>query len=342
MRQRSLGSSGLRVSQVGFDVAAPIRAGLGEDEAVALLHQAIDLGITFLDAAPTADPGASAGPEGQGEWLLGRVARARRADRERLVLATKAGYRPAAGPWAAPERRGAVRLRPSGTLEHDLRPPVLLASIDRSLARLGAEPIDLLWVNNPDPDALGRDELADFLNGQVAAGKLRAWGAAFTPAPPGAPPPPHPEAPGQVALRELRLPAVAVRYNLVDPDPGRALLDAARVTGGALVAREADAADALALTGDPDRRPAIPLEHLAPLLADRDRSLIQLALLFALADPAVASALTGAAGQHLAEAALAGDLPPLPAEDLGRLAELHGEGFGARRADRPDERRSPR
>jgi aryl-alcohol dehydrogenase-like predicted oxidoreductase len=338
MRHRTLGTSGLRVSEVGYDVAAPIRAGLDEDEAVALLHQAIDLGVTFLDTAPTD------GPDGQGEWLLGRVARARRADRDQLVLATKAGYRPVASPWAAPERRGrqtwGVRLRPADSLEQDLSQRALLASIDQSLARLGAEPIDLLWVHNPDPDALGRDELATFLHGQVAAGKLRAWGAAFTAAPPGAPPAPHPEEPAQVALRELRLPAVAVRYNLVARDPGRALLDAARVTGASLVASGADAAAELA------RRPAraaIPLEHLDPLLVDQDRSLLQLALLFALADGAVASALTGATDERLVEASLAGDLPPLPPEDLALLAELHSEGFGTRPARPPaDNPRSPR
>jgi aryl-alcohol dehydrogenase-like predicted oxidoreductase len=332
MRHRSLGSSGLRVPEIGLDVAAPIRAGLDEDEAVAQLHQAIDLGITFLDTAPTD------GPDGQGEWLLGRVARARRTDRDQLVLATKAGYQPAASPWEAPGRRAAAgqrRLRRAGTLEQDLSPRALLASIDQSLARLGAEPIDLLWVHNPGPDTLeGADELAGFLNGQVAAGKLRAWGAAFTPAPPGAPPVPHPEEPAQIALRELRLPAVAVRYNLVDQDPGRALLDAARVTAGALVARDADAATELGLSR-PARRPAIPLEHLDPLLRDRDRSLVQLALLFALADPAVAVALTSATDERLVEAALAGDLPALTEQDLALLAELHSGRFGAGRADRP-------
>ena len=312
MRHRTLGTSGLRVSEVGYDVAAPIRAGLDEDEAVALLHQAIDLGVTFLDTAPTD------GPDGQGEWLLGRVARARRADRDQLVLATKAGYRPVASPWAAPERRGrqtwGVRLRPADSLEQDLNPRALLASIDQSLARLGAEPIDLLWVHNPDPDALGHDELATFLHGQVAAGKLRAWGAAFTPAPPGAPPAPHPEEPAQVALRELRLPAVAVRYSLAAQDPGRALLDAARVTAGSLVAMGAD---------------AVTSERLGPLLRDRDRSMIQLALLFALADESVASALTGATDQRLVEAAVAGDMPALTQDDLDLLAELHSDRPGA-------------
>jgi 1-deoxyxylulose-5-phosphate synthase len=322
MRHRTLGGSGLRVSEIGLDVAAPIRAGLDEDEAVALLHHAVDLGITFLDAAPTDE---------QAEWLLGRVVRARRSDRDQLVLATKAGYRPAASPWAAPDRRASVRLRPAGTLEQDLGQRALLSSIDRSLARLG-EPIDLLWVHNPGLDALeGADELVGFLDGQVAAGKLRAWGAAFTPAPQGAPPAPHPEEPAQVALRELRLPAVAVRYNLIDRDPGRALLDAARVTAASLVARDADAAAQPGLTGE---RPAVPLEHLEPLLADRDRSPIQLALLFALADPVVAAALTSATDERLGEAALAGDLPPLTAEDLDLLAELHGERFGAGRPRR--------
>ena len=326
MRQRPLGHSGLHVSEVGYDVAAPIRAGLGEDEAVALLHQAIDLGITFLDTAPTDGPFEPShsgtehrpvlGLDGQGEWLLGRVVRARRADRDRLVLATKAGYRPAASPWAAPARRGSpsVRLGQKDALEQDWGRPALLASIDRSLARLGAEPIDMLWAHNPDPDELGRDELADFLNGQVAAGKLRAWGAAFTPAPPGAPPAPHPEEPAQVALRELRLPAVAVRYSLAAQDPGRALLDAARVTAGSLVAMGAD---------------AVTSERLGPLLRDRDRSMIQLALLFALADESVASALTGATDQRLVEAAVAGDMPALTQDDLDLLAELHSDRPGA-------------
>ena len=315
MRQRTLGTSSLLVPEVGFDAGAPVRAGLDEGAAVALLHQAIDLGVTFLDSAPTD------GSDGQGEWLLGRVARARRADRERLVLATKAGYRPAPSPWAGPGkgRRPALRVPPRGALEQDFGAAALLASIDRSLARLG-EPIDLLMVHNPDPDELARDELPGFLDGQVAAGKLRAWGAAFGPAPPGAPPAPHPEEPGQAALRELRLPAVAVRYNLASQDPGRALLDAARVTGGALVALGADAAAELG-----GRRPALPLDALARIGRGHDRSLTQLAIGFALADPSVAVALTSATDQRLVEAALAGELPPLGQDELDRIAELHAD-----------------
>jgi 1-deoxyxylulose-5-phosphate synthase len=124
---------------------------LDEERAVPILRRALDVGINFFDMADWYSLGRN--EEVVGRNLLKFV------PRERLVLATKVYY-----PMSEdPADRGLSRRH-------------LLASIDRSLARLGTDYIDLYIVHAFDPE-VPVAETMEALHRIVTAGKARHLGA---------------------------------------------------------------------------------------------------------------------------------------------------------------------
>src|ERR687897_1990666 len=85
MEQRQLGSSGLSVSALGLGCMgmSAFYGSTDEREAIATIHRAIELGVTFLDTAEVYGPYTN-------EELVGRAIKGRR---DRVVLATKFGFK---------------------------------------------------------------------------------------------------------------------------------------------------------------------------------------------------------------------------------------------------------
>ncbi|MFC4532682.1 aldo/keto reductase [Sphaerisporangium dianthi] len=152
MRQRRLGSQGLSVSAEGLGCMgmSTIYGPADEKEAIATIHRALDLGITFLD---TADMYGSWGNES----LLGRAIAGRR---EEAVLATKFGNEVADG-------------RLTGRVNG--RPAYLRQALDGSLARLGVDHVDLYYQHRVDPQ-VPVEETFGALSELVAEGKVRYLG----------------------------------------------------------------------------------------------------------------------------------------------------------------------
>jgi aryl-alcohol dehydrogenase-like predicted oxidoreductase len=305
LRYRKLGSTDLEVSEVGVAVAA-LSGGPAprpDEDVLRLIHRAFDLGITFFDVE---DAG---GDDGRGETLLGEAARRQR---DRVTVATTFGYRPLAPLEQATsgERR-----------RHDWSVAWADRALDQSLLRLGLEPIDLWQLHHPGTAAIQSDELFEFLNEQIVKGKIRAYGVAL-----GGPGTGWVDE-GVAALHERRAAAVRARYSVFDQDPGRELAAAANEVGAGMVARmPVD-------VGAPDDR----LGQLDFLTTDRDQTLVQALVRFALALPPVAAVLPAFQdGQRLGELALASDLPDLTPDDLDRIAERHDAGFGRVRGERRD------
>jgi aryl-alcohol dehydrogenase-like predicted oxidoreductase len=301
VRQRRIGSTDLVASEVGLAVG-PLVAGPGarSDEDVAgLLGAALDLGVGYFAATDTDG-------DGRAERLLGGALRRRR---DEVTVATTFGYDTTPRPWEpTPE-----------TPSHDWSAEFAGRALDRSLGRLRLEPVDLWLLHHPGLDALDSDELFEFLEAQVEKGKIRHYGVALGPGPGWADE-------GAAALQERRVAAVETVYNVAEQDPGRDLARLAAQTGAGLVVR-----DPLAPRLAPAAR-----GRLSFLEQDRDQTLDQALVRFALADPAVATVLPPVADRDaLAELAGAADLPPLTAEDLDLLAELREARFGlAEGADR--------
>ena len=151
-----LGRSGLAVSVVGLgcnNLGRPGTASETPDGASAVVHAALDAGITLFDTADTygRTPGLS-------EELLGRALGGRRGD---VVVATKFGMdmRGANGPDFG--ARGSRRY--------------IVTAVEASLRRLGTDWIDLYQFHTPDPLTPIEETLAA-LDDLVSSGKVRYIG----------------------------------------------------------------------------------------------------------------------------------------------------------------------
>ena len=294
MRQRRIGSTDLVATEVGLAVWSLVTGpgARSDEDAAALLGAALDLGIGYFEATDSDD-------HGRAERLLGA---ALGRHRDEVTVATTFGYDTTPRPWepAPTEPR------------HDWSADFAGRALDGSLRRLRLEPVDLWLLHHPGLDALESDELFDFLEAQVAKGKVRHYGVALGPGPGWGDE-------GAAALQERRVATVETVYNVAEQDPGRDLARLAAETGAGLVVR-----DPLA-----PRLPPAARGRLSFLERDRGQTLDQALVRFALADPAVATVLPPVAGRDaLAELAGAADLPPPTAEDLDLLAELREARFG--------------
>lgn len=155
MRYRPLGKTGLQVSEIGFGawgiggrtVEHTSYGDTDDRTSLAALDRALEKGITFFDTS-------AAYGNGRSEELIGRAVRSRRS---RAVITSKAGYEA----WdRAP----------------DFSPSAIVASTERSLARLGTDYLDLLQLHNPPLDVVTAPDVLAALAGLVQAGKIRAWG----------------------------------------------------------------------------------------------------------------------------------------------------------------------
>ena len=150
MQYRPLGSTGMSVSTISFGAWA-IGGSWGpvDDRAsIAALHAALDAGVNFIDTADVYGDGRS-------ERLVAQVRRDRR---DPVFVATKAGRR-------------LMAHTPDGYTRENLE-----AWIDRSLANLEVETIDLLQLHCPPPAVYDRPEVFGVLDDLTAAGKLRHYG----------------------------------------------------------------------------------------------------------------------------------------------------------------------
>jgi len=152
MKTRKLGREGLVVSELelGCMGMSDFYDQPDDDESIATIHRALDLGIDFLDTADVYGPFTN-------EELVGRAIKDRR---DRVILATKFSNR---------KKPGGPYMAPNG------RPDYVRKCIDDSLRRLGTSYVDLYYQhrvdkNTPIEDTVGA--MADL----VRAGKVRYIG----------------------------------------------------------------------------------------------------------------------------------------------------------------------
>lgn len=135
MLYRPLGRTGLHVSEIGFGCASYWgKPRYSEREAIGLVHQALDLGITLFDT------GASYSA-GEAEPRLGRALKGR--DASKLVISTKAGTYHAGG----------------GRIGRDFSAAGVTRSAEASLDRLGLEALPILQLHGPALSDLTEDLL---------------------------------------------------------------------------------------------------------------------------------------------------------------------------------------
>lgn len=203
MRQRALGSQGLRVTEQGLGCMGMSFAYSGGDdeESVATIRRALDLGVTFLDTADMYGPWTN-------ERLVGRALAGRR---DEVVLATKFGNEV--------DEEGNLAGRVNG------RPEYLRSAVDASLRRLGVDHIDLYYQHRVDPD-VPIEETWGALSELVQQGKVSYLGISEA-------------APESIREAHATHPVTAVQteYSLFSRDPeDNGVLDTCRELGIGFVA----------------------------------------------------------------------------------------------------------
>ncbi len=150
MLYRELGRTGWKVSEVSFGAWA-IGAGWGkvdDNESLAALHRAVDLGVNFIDTA-------DAYGDGHSERLLARLRKERR---ETIYVATKAGRR------LSPHTADGYN---KDNLTH---------FVEDSLQNLRTDCLDLVQLHCPPTGVYYRPELFGVLDDLARAGKIRFYG----------------------------------------------------------------------------------------------------------------------------------------------------------------------
>jgi aryl-alcohol dehydrogenase-like predicted oxidoreductase len=197
MQHVALGSQGLTVSRQGLGCMgmSEFYGERDDDESIATIHRALELGVTLLDTADIYGPHTN-------ERLVGRAVADRR---ERVVLATKFGIvRDPDNPAA----RGV-----------NGRPEYVKARCEDSLQRLGIDHIDLYYQHRVDP-ATPIEETVGAMAELVAAGKVRFLGLSEA-------------APETIRRAHAVHPisAVQTEYSLFARDPEAEILPALRELG---------------------------------------------------------------------------------------------------------------
>ena len=150
MQYRPLGRTGWNVSAISFGAWAiggtwgPVQ----DEESIAALHRAIDMGVNFIDTADVYGDGRS-------ERLIAQVKKSRK---EEIIVATKAGR----------------RLNPHTAEGYNRQN--LTAFVERSLKNLEVEALDLLQLHCPPTPVYYMPEVFGVLDDLVAAGKIRYYG----------------------------------------------------------------------------------------------------------------------------------------------------------------------
>jgi aryl-alcohol dehydrogenase-like predicted oxidoreductase len=317
MHYRDLGTTGIKVSEIGFGAwaiggameAAGVPLGWGatsDEESLAAIRRARDLGVNFFDTADIYGYGRS-------ESLLGIVLSRNRQD---VVLATKVG-----------NVRG-----PGGEHGKDFSRRHINYAVNGSLKRLRTDFIDLYQIHNPSLDDLGREEIQEAMERLQETGKIRFWGVSIS----------TPEE-GIEIVRHGWGYALQVLYNVLNQAPADALFPLAAEKGYGIIARVPLAsglltgkfrADSTFPQNDIRQNFLTPrrlqevmqrVDEVKAIMGGEARSLAEGSLRFVLTHPAVSCAIPGARNVRQVEANVAASGGSLPTSVVARLQERLGD-----------------
>ncbi len=160
MRTRALGKTGIEVSEIAFggvEIGMPYGIGvnshedmLSRDQAVDLLHEALDKGITFFDTARL---------YGDSESIMGEAFKDRR---DKVILSTKCTH----------------FKEPSGNIPaYNSLQKIVETSLEESLGQLKTDYVDVFMLHQADLEILNNEDVMEIFLKLKASGKIRAIGA---------------------------------------------------------------------------------------------------------------------------------------------------------------------
>ena len=317
MHYRKLGNTGITVSDIGFGgwaIGGPATAagtpfGWGrasDDDSLAAIRRARELGVTFFDTADSYGFGRS-------ESLLGIVLSRKRQD---VVIATKVGVARAA----------------DGKLHKDFSRAHIAQAVDGSLKRLRTDYNDLYQLHNPTMDELRRDDIHEAMDRLQEAGKIRFWGVSVN----------TPEEGLEIVNRGWGY-ALQVLYNVLNQAPAEELFPLAKEKGYGIIARVPLASGLLSGKYRPDTVFAADdvrqnfltpkrLEEVLPrvdeaksIIGGTARALAEGALRFVLANDCVSTTIPGMRNIRQVEMNVAADEVRIPQEVVDKLRTRLGD-----------------
>lgn len=164
MNYRTLGRTGLRISEIGYGAWGIGKSGwigASDDESLQALRRSIELGLNFIDTALGYGDGHS-------EKLVGQVVREQAAKGKDIYVATK--IPPKNGQWPA---RAGVSADETFTAEH------VIACTERSLSHLGLETIDVQQFHVWSDEWVGQGSWLEGVQKLKEQGKIRHFGVSI-------------------------------------------------------------------------------------------------------------------------------------------------------------------
>lgn len=317
--RRQLGRTGIEVSSVGIGTwAMGSQWGAQADqESIAALHRALDLGCQLLDTAQVYGDGRS-------EQLIGRVLKERG---EQVPVATK-----------VPPMDGNWETIPGVTAIRDKFPAhYLIERCEVSLRNLQVECVDIYQLHTWCSGWNNETEWYEAMLKLREQGKIKAIGISVSDHRPN-------EANGTITAG--RVDSIQVIYNLLEQRPRFELLPLARSHNVGILARVPLASGALAgkwneqqtfapddwrasvFTGEALRRTVSRVNALKEIAAEVGCTMVELAVRYCISDPAVSSTIPGARDPQQAESLMrAMQAGPLPKKALRRIEDLWEQDF---------------
>ena len=309
MKERRLGKTGLRISEIGFG-CWPIGGGsygpVRDEQSLDALETAWDAGVNFFDTADVYG-------QGHAEELLRAFLKEK--PRHQVVIATKAG-------WDFYH----------GAHKKDFSPAYLRTACEKSLKRLGVETIDLFQLHNPSLESIQRKDAVTALERLKKEGKIRFIGISV-----------HTENEAFMVLQDLRVHAIQVIFNLLDQRMAERVFPEAEKKDVGVIIREPLASGLLSgnylpsheFPKDDHRRRWLPpkreidwekIQCMQKALKRKKMPLAQAALEFTLAFDAVSTAIPGAKTRtQVLENVEASTRPVLGREDIEELERLYAQ-----------------
>jgi aryl-alcohol dehydrogenase-like predicted oxidoreductase len=311
MKYRKLGGTGFEISEVGYGawgIGGKQWRGGDDDESLAALRRAIELGVNFIDTA-------LAYGEGHSERLVGQIVRE---TKRKIFVATK-----------VPPKNLLWPARPSIGMEQVFPYDYILKCTEKSLRNLQLDVIDLQQLHVWNPEWIGRDEWRRAFEDLKKSGKVRAVGISINDH--------QPDSAIEIINTGL-IDSVQVIYNIFDQTPEKNLFpltqeknigvlarvpfDEGSLTGTIAEDSQFEHGDfrAFYFRGDRKKQVVDRVDALKKDLGNANGALPEIALRFCLSHPAVTTVIPGMRRVKNAEMnAAAPDKGPLESATLSVL-----------------------
>lgn len=232
MKYRTLGKTDLKISEISFGCQS-IGGGLfykDNPESIRTLHSAYDSGVNFFDTSDHYTLGES-------EKLIGK---AFKGNREKIIIGTKAGTLYSQKALTALKLRAVARpfarylsslkipfhLLRAKEKRKDFSPKYLVNSVEKSLARLQTDYIDIFQLHKPSKEILRRGEFIETLEKLKQEGKIRYFGISTAE-----------NEDAFICMKHPEISTIQITFNLLDNDFAEEILEEALKKNVGIIAR---------------------------------------------------------------------------------------------------------